>query len=1049
MKITSYSIFILFFTLFHLNGSMLFGQNAVISEKLQELKTYPYSDPNPVANIGRIYPYFRFDGYSHSGQPQKWKMVTLENPYIKVFITPEIGGKIWGAMDKASGKMFIYYNHVVKFRNIAMRGPWTSGGIEINFGIIGHAPTGSSPVDYILQENSDSSVSCVIGSMDLPSRTSWRVEIRLPKDKAFFETNVLWHNQTSLNQPYYHWMNGAARASNDLQFFFPGNSYIGHDGSSHAWTKDDDERDLSFYVNNNFGPYKSYHVLGQYTGFFGGYYFQDQFGFGNWSAYADKPGKKLWIWGLSRQGMIWENLLTDSDGQYIEMQSGRLFNQAGSNSSETPFKHRKFAPYSTDIWSEIWFPVKETKGMRAVSPFGILNIEPTANQLKIYFCPLQKIDDSLTVEVGGKTFYARHLILEPLEVFIDSVNLKLSDKFHVNLGQNKLNYSPSDQEKNSLNRPLKSPADFNWDTVQGLALKAREENRQRNYKAALDGYLNCLKKDPNYIEALTGLAELYYRRMDYDTALTYIKRALAVDTYNGASNFLYGLINRQSNSRTDAKDGFSLAAQSMEFRSAAFTQLAEIYAEEGFWDRAAEYAQRAIDFNKYNLNAYQVLVISHRKQNRMLESQKAVDVLLKTDPLNHFAGFEQHLLLKNSKSLQKFQQLIRGEFPSETFLELAITYYNLGLIEESLYVLEKAPVHPVLFYWRAFLYDLMGEREKSRGLLIKAETQSVYLVFPFRYETADIMKWAISQSSHWKGKYYLALIYWNKGKPEKAQELLFSCRNEPDYSPFYLTRGKFFEPSDVSQSLKDYRRAIEFDKADWRAWMMLSELYHKIGDQQNSFIAVETIYKQKPNDYRLAIPYAKALYQSEKYQECILILDKTKVLPFEGASGARKLFHDAHIMSAIQNIEQDELQKALTHLDKARLWPENLGAGRPYDVDERLEDYLEMLLRIRLNHDDKAEKSLMKIIFQTEVSQAETGPNLLISALALDHLGKRQEALSLLDKWAKVSTDSELAFWAIARFNGNSEDENRFYQKIKDRTDIKIYLKAVSLTIRI
>ena len=233
---------------------------------------------------------------------------------------------------------------------------------------------------------------------------------------------------------------------------------------------------------------------------------------------------------------------------------------------------------------------------------------------------------------------------------------------------------------------------------------------------------------------------------------------------------------------------------------------------------------------------------------------------------------------------------------------------------------------------------MVGEKEKSKGLLKKAETQSAYLVFPFRHETAGVMKWAISQSNDWKSKYYLALIYWDKGKIINAQELLYACREEPDYSPFYLTRGKFFESSDLSQSIKDYRSAIEFDKADWRACMMLSALYHKMGDSKNSFIAVETIYKQKPNDYRLAIPYAEALYRSEKYQECIQILDKTQVLPFEGASGARRLFHDAHIMSAIQNIEQDELQKALTHLDKSRLWPENLGAGRPYDVDERRED---------------------------------------------------------------------------------------------------------------
>ena len=88
------------------------------------------------ANFGKIYPYFRFDGYSVSGQDEEWKTVVLENPYIKLWVFPEIGGKLWVAVEKSTGKEFIYFNKVVKFRNIAMRGPWTSGGVEFNFGLI-------------------------------------------------------------------------------------------------------------------------------------------------------------------------------------------------------------------------------------------------------------------------------------------------------------------------------------------------------------------------------------------------------------------------------------------------------------------------------------------------------------------------------------------------------------------------------------------------------------------------------------------------------------------------------------------------------------------------------------------------------------------------------------------------------------------------------------------------------------------------------------------------------------------------------------------------
>lgn len=71
-----------------------------------------------------------------------------------------------------------------------MRGPWTSGGIEFNFGIIGHHHSTATSVDYITKTNEDGSVSCIVSNLDLPSMTKWTVEIKLEKDKAYFETNA-------------------------------------------------------------------------------------------------------------------------------------------------------------------------------------------------------------------------------------------------------------------------------------------------------------------------------------------------------------------------------------------------------------------------------------------------------------------------------------------------------------------------------------------------------------------------------------------------------------------------------------------------------------------------------------------------------------------------------------------------------------------------------------------------------------------------------------------------------------------------------------------
>ena len=117
---------------------------------------------------------------------------------------------------------------------------------------------------------------------------------------------------------------------------------------------------------------------------------------------ATSPGRKIWIWGLSREGMIWEDLLTDTDGQYVEVQSGRLFNQADSSSTLTPFKHTEFPPYATDTWTEHWLPVKGIKGFVSASPWGALNVTREGDRLVIRISPARPLRDKLEVFDGDR-----------------------------------------------------------------------------------------------------------------------------------------------------------------------------------------------------------------------------------------------------------------------------------------------------------------------------------------------------------------------------------------------------------------------------------------------------------------------------------------------------------------------------------------------------------------------------------------------------------------------------------------------------------------------
>ena len=460
-------------------------KNSTVKEFLKIFTTYPFSDPSPMPDASsKIYPYFRYDGFTSTPQQKEWKVVELENDFIKVTILPEVGGKIWNATEKKTGKDFLYNNHVVKFRDVAMRGPWTSGGIEANYGIIGHTPNCATPVDYITLKKEDGSVSCIIGVLDLLTQTQWRLEINLPKDKAFFTTQSSWFNGTPLEQSYYTWMNTGIKAKGNLEFVYPGTHYLGHEGEYSDWPiNKSNGKNISFYEQNNFGGYKSYHVFGTYTDFFGGYWHDEDYGMARYSAHDDKPGKKIWIWGLSQQGMIWEKLLTDTDGQYVEVQSGKLFNQSAEGSLYTPFKYRGVAPAETDRWTEYWFPVVQTKGFVKANEYGALNVRQEKGWLKIDFCPVQKIDETILVHTA-KDDYKKQISLLPLQNYTDSIPLKDDGAgWSVAIGD-KLNYTNKKYEDATLSRPLQSPADFDWNSIYGLYLAGKSYIEQRLYPKA-------------------------------------------------------------------------------------------------------------------------------------------------------------------------------------------------------------------------------------------------------------------------------------------------------------------------------------------------------------------------------------------------------------------------------------------------------------------------------------------------------------------------------------------------------------------------------------
>ncbi len=900
-------IFLLF------SGIIVQAQKATISEQKVKMKTFMYSDPNPVPDMSKNYPYFRFDGFTNKATDKEWNMVIMENPYVKVYIATEIGGKIWGAIEKSTGGEFLYFNDVVKFRDVAHRGPWTSGGLEYNFGIMSHVSTCATPQDYVISENPDGSVSCTIGAMDLHTRTKWNVEVILPEDKAFVKTRASWFNTNNIPVSFYHYMNAAAKTEGNLEFIYPGSHHIGHPGNVGEWPIDNG-RDVSFYENNNFGSYKSYHVLNAYSDYMGGYWHDDNFGFGHLVDYADLPGKKLWIWGLSQQGMIWEDLLTETKGQYIEFQSGKSFNQAMTLSSLTPFKHSEFVPYDSDITTELWYPLKETGGMVAASEYGVLNVTRNKDQIEIILSALQNLNTKIVINSGGDLVKQEEVILKPLELHKTTISLDENADFTIELGEELLFYS-SKREDLIVDRPLYPNEDFDWDSAVGLFTLGLELEKQQSYtsgrnanRVAHEYYLKSLEKDPAYAPALNRLALSYYRRVDYQKALDYVLKSLAIDTYDPEANYLFGLINRKLDKNANAKSGFSIAVQSPMYRSAAYTELASLHLKERKYMKARDNAEKALAFNQYNVSAIEILALVYRHHD---DQEMLSQVLEKLYKLDKTSTFHKYMEIKNMNGdLSELKELITNELPYESYIELAVKFYNYGYLQESIQILESAPENALITLWLAYLDTAHQQELLESGLNASAD-----FVFPYRDETLVMLEHLGRINDHWKLRYYTSLIYWKKGCIEKAEELFLQNAEIPDYAPYYLSKANFF--SDNTEMRKAaLEKAGALAKDNWRinnAWIeeyLIDEEYALAAD------LAKKSFKENPERSVLGLNYAIALLNLGEYKKCVSFLESFQLIPFEGATMGRNVYHEASVRAAFEEMKKRKYKTAMTYAEK-------------------------------------------------------------------------------------------------------------------------------------
>ena len=169
---------------------------------------------------GKVYPYPTIETIYDTKVDQVYKVVYLENEFLKIMILPELGGRIQRAFDKTNQYDFVYYNKVIKPALVGLTGPWISGGIEFNWPQH-HRPTTFSPVDYLLQENEDGSKTVLIHDVDQMYGTKGIAKFTLYPDKAYIEIEGQLYNRTPYPQTFLWWANPAVRVNEHTQSIFP------------------------------------------------------------------------------------------------------------------------------------------------------------------------------------------------------------------------------------------------------------------------------------------------------------------------------------------------------------------------------------------------------------------------------------------------------------------------------------------------------------------------------------------------------------------------------------------------------------------------------------------------------------------------------------------------------------------------------------------------------------------------------------------------------------------------------------------------------------
>lgn len=1020
-------------------------------------------DPNPpfaLVNPHPVYPYPMLDDLSDERRPQTYRAIYLENQFLKITILPELGGHVYSVYDKLNHREMLYRNRVVKYGLVGPRGAWIAGGMEFSFPFA-HTTDTVSTVESALHQNTDGSATAIVGAIDWVSKMYWQIAITLRPDTARLEEGVTLFNATPLNHLYLFWTNTAVPATDDLEYIYPMRETISDDpfaivqswpvweGVDQSWYKNDPSA-LAIFARD------------VHRNFFGAYYHQSNYGVVHVSNFRQDPGKKLWSWGTARSGRIWDNILSDEDGPYNEIQSGRFATQG----------YREFMePHRVEQWTEYWYPVSGLDGgfVEATSQMALnvnFNESGTSGEAKLFLSPVANVQNAtVTVSLGSELLRTiPNIELAPMHSAAFTIPMPDLDRarkeLRVNVqsaqGNVLLDWSASEPVDGnpelvpSVGKPLQTPISVTSETpLEQLYLQGVFLQKTGDTEGARRIYQQVLERDPGYVPALLQEAFYAYRAADFATAEHLIDLASQRENENPMIGYTAGLIYRAQGRLSLASDAFWSAihygpasAPGLSL-SAAYLELGEIAMREREYAKAIDLLQQALDGNPTDALALTDLAVAQRlngdTQAAAISSAKASQQM----SLLPYALAENWLDAAGSKPVNHAWAQTIGSDP-QNYLAVAAWYHDLGAWQSSDAVLHAAiadlpasSLSPMIYYYLASNSRQQGDQQHAAEFATKAASLSIAEVFPDSITDAAVLTEAVQQSpqdAH--AKYALGNFLFAHARYDEAAEQWSAALAQHFENPVLLRNLGVYEwhiKHDLANAASDYTRAIALSPGDYRLYEDLDEIYEEAGDAA----AREKLFGNAPADVlnRDTVRARHALFFVEQLQpdSALALLAGHRFKPWEGGVVIHNIFVRANMQKGKMALAAHSPEEAAEDFKAAMEYPEDLGTGRPAQP-ELSEQYYRLGVALAAQNKSAEAAKAWETAAQGNGSQ-DNGKTDVFSALACRKLGQNDRAQQILQQvTARASQPSPNAndFYAVGmavQFQGDKEHAQQYFRR--------------------